>query len=73
MNVKEEIAARIDKLPAEMQEQVLRFVASLAELAATGESGSALRRFSGLLDPVSAREMAKAIEEHCGRVDLGEW
>ena len=65
--------ARVEKLPPEMQEQVLRFVASLAASGSTGESGTALRHFSGSLDRVSAREMAQAIEEHCERVDVGEW
>ena len=73
MDFREEIVARVDKLPAEMQEQVFRFVASLGVPASTGESGTALRRFSGYLDPVSAQEIARAIEEHCERVDVGEW
>lgn len=33
MDVRTEIAARIDKLPPEMREQVLRFVDSLAQAA----------------------------------------
>jgi hypothetical protein len=73
MDFREELVARVEKLPPEMQEQVLRFVASLAAPGPTGESGAALRHFSGSLDPVSAREIAQAIEEHCERVDVGEW
>jgi hypothetical protein len=56
-----------------MQEQVLRFVASLAAQSPTGESGTALRHFAGSLDAVSAQEMVQAIEEDCERVDVGEW
>jgi hypothetical protein len=71
MDVRDEIAARVDKLPPEMQDQVLQFVASLA--APKGERGAGLRVFSGLLDPVSAREMIRVIEEECERVDAGDW
>jgi tRNA(fMet)-specific endonuclease VapC len=73
MDFREELVARVEKLTPEMQERVLRFVVSLAATGQTGESGTALRHFSGSLDPVSAREMAQAIEEHCERVDVGEW
>ena len=73
MDFIEELVARVDKLPPEKQEQVLRFVASLAAPGPTGESGTALRRFSGPLDPVSAQEIAQAIDDHCERVDAGEW
>lgn len=73
MDVKDEIVARVDKLPPEIQEQVLRFVASLAAPAQKGESGAGLRYFSGSLDPVSAREMVRTIEDECVRVDAGEW
>jgi len=73
MDFREELVARVEKLPPEMQAQVLRFVASLAAPDATGENGAALRHFSGSLDPVSAREIAQAVEEHCERMDVGEW
>ncbi len=73
MDFKAEIVARIDNLPPEMQEEVLHFVDSLAAPELKGESGSTLRSFAGSLDPVSAREMARAIEEECERVDADEW
>ncbi len=73
MDVKDEIAAEVDKLPVDLQEQVLRFVVTLVQSAPKGESGSELRRFAGCLDPVSAEEMKQAIEEGCERVDTGEW
>jgi hypothetical protein len=73
MDVRDEIAAQVDKLPPEMQDQVLRFVTSLAAPAIKGERGAGLRVFSGSLDSVSAREMIRAIEEECERVDAGDW
>ena len=73
MDLRDEIVARVETLPSEMQERVLQFVASLAAPPTKGESGSVLRRFSGSLDPVSAQEMVRAIEEECERVDASEW
>lgn len=73
MNVRDEIVARVNQLAPETQEQVLRFVSSLAAPARKGESGAGLRQFSGALDPVSAQEMIRVIEEECERVDASEW
>jgi hypothetical protein len=72
MDLKSEIAARVENLPPEMQEQVLRFVASLSPSEPKGESGAALRRFAGSIDHASAREMTQAIEQECERIDA-EW
>jgi hypothetical protein len=72
MDDKEEIVARVHKLPPQMQEEVLRFVSSLASVPA-GESGAALLRFSGSLDPVSAQQMIQAIEEECERIGVNQW
>jgi hypothetical protein len=73
MDVREEIAKQVEKLPPEIQERVLRFVASLASATPVGENGSVLRSFAFSLDAVSAREMVRVIEEGCERVDGGEW
>jgi hypothetical protein len=73
MDIKNEIVIRVDKLPPEMQEQVLRFVASLTVSPSTRESGTALRQFSGSLDAESAPQMIQAIEEECERVDAWAW
>jgi ADP-dependent phosphofructokinase/glucokinase len=73
MDVSKEIAEQVEKLPPDMQEQVLRFVASLATSAPVGENGARLRQFSSSLDSVSARQMTQAIDEECERVDASEW
>jgi len=73
MDVRQEIAKQVEKLPPEMQEQVLRFVASLPASAPAGENGARLRQFSASLDSVSAQQMIQAIDEECERVDAGEW
>jgi len=73
LDIKAEIVARVGHLSPEMQERVLRFVDSLGAPPAKGAVGSSLRSFAGCLDPVSAAEMAHAIEEECERIDAGEW
>jgi len=73
MDVRHEIAKQVEALPPEMQERVLRFVASLAGSAPMGEHGAVLRQFASSLETVSARQMTQAIEEGCERVDAGEW
>ena len=73
MDFRKEIVTRVDKLPPEMQEQVLRFVASLDATPLKGESGAALRQFAGSLDASSAQQMIQAIEEDCERVDASAW
>jgi len=73
MDIRDEIAARVDKLSPEMQEQVLRFVACLGTAIPEGESGAALRRFAKSVDSASARAMTQAIEEQCERADAGKW
>ena len=72
MDVRQEIAKQVERLPPDMQEQVLRFVASLSASPPTGEKGARLRQFSSSLDSVSARQMIQAIEEECEQVDAGE-
>jgi hypothetical protein len=73
MDVRDEIARQLDKLPAAMQEQVLRFAASLSATTPVGESGADLIRFAGTLDTESARQMREAIEEGCERIEPADW
>jgi hypothetical protein len=72
MDVVQEIARQVEKLPSDMQEQVLRFVASLSTSTPAGENGARLREFSSSLDSVSARQMRQAINEECERVHASE-
>jgi hypothetical protein len=73
MDVRQEIAKQVEKLPPDKQEQVLRFVSSLSVPAPVGENGARLRQFSSSLDSVSARQMIQAIDEECEQVDSGQW
>ena len=73
MDVRQEIAKQVEKLPPDVQEQVLRYVASLSHSTPAGENGATLRQFSSSLDSVSARQMMQVIDEECERVDASEW
>jgi hypothetical protein len=73
VDVRQEIAARVQELSPELQEQVLQFVTSLTHTRPKGQPGASLLKFAGSLDPVSADEMMRAIEESCEQVDVGEW
>jgi len=73
VDIKAEIVARIDNLPPELQEQVLRFMDSLAAPVPKGKAGTELRSFAGSIDSVSSSEMACAIEEECEQVNASEW
>jgi len=73
MDLRQEIARKVDSLPPDLQARVLGFVSSLSASTPFGEKGSALRRFSTSLDATSALEMTQAIEEECERVEAGEW
>jgi hypothetical protein len=71
--IKEQILSDLDRLSPEEQARAAEFVHSLASQTPKGIPGRDLRRFAGILDPESAREMIEAIEEGCERVDLDEW
>lgn len=73
MDLGAEIAKRVEILPAELQERVLRFIASLSKSVPAGERGSTLRQFASSIDPLSARQMIQAIDQDCERVDADEW
>lgn len=73
MDLRREIAQRIDSLAPNQQAQVLQFVASLSVSAGKGERGADLRRFARSLDSDSARQMSQAIEEDCEQVEAGGW
>lgn len=73
MEIRDEIVARVEALPADLQQQVLLFVTSLASQGPKGTRGIELRAFGGSLDPTSAREMTRAIADECERVDASQW
>lgn len=68
--IREQILNDLDRLSPEQQRRAAELVHALVSSGAPGRS---LLRFAGTLDDDSAREMTRAIEEGCERVDLDEW
>jgi hypothetical protein len=73
MDLRREIAQRIDSLAPDQQAQVLQFVASLSASALKGERGADLCRFARSIDSESALQMIQAIDEGCEQVEAGGW
>ncbi|WP_240610801.1 DUF2281 domain-containing protein [Ammonifex thiophilus] len=71
--IREEILRELDRLPPELQREVLDFARALASSVSEGTPGEKLLRFAGILTPEEAELMERAIEEGCERVDLSEW
>jgi hypothetical protein len=73
MDISQEIAKQVQQLPPAIQEQVLRFVSSLAAATPAGQPGPEFHQFAGLLDSISAHEMREAIENDCEQIEPGNW
>jgi len=70
--IKDQILKDLDQLSPEQQTRAAELVHGLVSSLPAGASGRDLLHFVGTLDDESAREMMKAIEEGCERVDLDE-
>jgi len=71
--IKEQILKDLDRLSLEQQRKAQQLVHSLVAPGTRGASIEDLIPLNGILDRESAQEMREAIEEHCERVDPGEW
>lgn len=71
--LEKEIVSQIGKLPAEKQEEVLRFVQTLMPAPRRGVSGKELLRFSGAIESSDLSLMAATIDEDCEKVNADEW
>jgi len=72
-SIKQEIIEQIDKMPIELQKQVLDFVHTLILRELKGVPGVELLKFVGILKSEEAEEMARAIQEGCEQTDKSEW
>lgn len=71
--IKIQVAKRLDKLPLELQKQVLDFTEELVMSVAKGVHGKQLLKFSGVITEKDADAMMQTIEESCEKVDLNGW
>ncbi len=72
-SLQKEIFEQLGRLPVDQQRRVLDFVHTLLSGEAVGASGKEILRFAGMFDMADLREMERAIQEECERVDLNEW
>jgi hypothetical protein len=71
--IKERILNDLERLTPEQQKHAAELVHGLVFPLPSGTPGSDLLRFAGTLNDEATRQMTKAIEEGCERVDLDEW
>ncbi len=69
-SIKDNLMVQLDKLPYDLQLRVLDFAKALIP---KGVEGKSLLRFEGAIRADDLQLMAKAIEEGCEKVDIGEW
>ena len=73
VTVKKEIINQMGQLDYEHQKRVLDFARALAVTEPKGVSGKLLLPFGGTYADDDLREMKKAIDDHCEKVDQNEW
>ena len=68
-----EVIEQLQKMPQNLQQQVLEFARSLADSPVRGVPGSQLLRFAGTIPLQDIELMRQAIAQDCEQVDLNEW
>ena len=68
-----EVIEQLQKMPQNLQQQVLEFARSLADSPIRGVPGSQLLRFAGTIPLQDIELMRQAIAQDCEQVDLNEW
>ena len=69
-SVKNDLVARVEKLPYDLQVRVLEFAKALMP---KGVKGKNLLRFEGVISPGDLKIMSKEIEKGCEKIDSYEW
>lgn len=74
-SIKQQILDDLDRLPPELQRRAQELVHGLAVSTSRpeGTPGKELLRFAGIFNETTARQMERAIEEGCERIDLDAW
>ena len=67
------ITKRLEHLPEEMQQKVLRYVNSLQKTELKGVPGSSITKFAGCISAEDLELMKKEIKSGCERIDSDEW
>ncbi len=69
----EQVVEQLNKRSQSLQQQVLQFAQSVAQVRRSGTPGQNLLKFAGIIPSDDLTLMAEAIEEDCGKVCLNEW
>ena len=74
-SIKQKILEDLDRLSPELQRKAQELVHGLTVSGSKprGTPGKELMQFAGILDEEGAREMERAIEEGCERIDFDAW
>ncbi len=68
-----EAIEQLTNLTPDLQKQVLDYIKGLNHSVKKGTPGKRLLRFAGTIPMEDLRDMARAIEKDCGKIDLNEW
>lgn len=71
--LKEKILNQLENLSYEKQQLILDLSRSLSNDITEGVAGKDLLKFSGTITKQDLKEMEKAIEEKCEKVDVNGW
>lgn len=71
--IKNELLHHLNRLPTDMQCQVLQFARALEMSVNAGVTGKSLISFAGSIPADDLTVIAQAVEEGCERVDSHEW
>lgn len=68
-----EAAARMAKLPYNLQERALNFIKRLTLPDKSGVPGRNLLKYAGFIPPDDLNIMSDVIENDCRKIDANEW
>ncbi|MCB0194498.1 MAG: hypothetical protein KDJ65_21290 [Anaerolineae bacterium] len=68
-----EVVQEMEKLPDDLQRQVLEFTKRLTASVPRGVPGKNLLHFVGTIPADELQQMRQAIEQDCEQIDLNEW
>jgi hypothetical protein len=73
LTIQNQLLQQVDQLTLEEQHRVLDFANSLSKMHPPTSRPKHFMELFGTLDPQSAEEMSRAIEEGCERIDPNDW
>lgn len=71
--IESELHEQLNRLPLELQRQVLDFACALVAARPRGVVGQRLLAFAGAIPTNDLAEMSHAIDEGCVRIDDRDW